>query len=33
VFVPVEDEETIAKLSGEQTIDSVRLYVVAIGWV
>jgi hypothetical protein len=33
VFVPVEDEETLAKLSGEQTIDGVRLYGVAIGWV
>jgi hypothetical protein len=33
VFVPVEDEETLAKLSGEQTIDGVRLYVAAIGWV
>jgi hypothetical protein len=33
VFVPVEDEETLAKLSGEQTLDGVRLYVMAIGWV
>jgi len=29
----VEDEETLAKLSGEQTLDGVRLNVVAIGWV
>ncbi len=33
VFVPVEDEEILAQLSGEQTIDGVRLHVAAIGWV
>ncbi len=33
VFVPVEDENILAKLSGEQTIDGVRLHVTAIGWV
>ena len=32
VFVPVEDEDILAKLSGEQTIDGVRLHTVAIGW-
>jgi len=33
VFAPVEDEKILAQLSGEQTIDGVRLHVVAIGWV
>lgn len=33
VFTPVEDEETLAKLSGKSIIDEVRLNVVAIGWV
>jgi hypothetical protein len=32
LFVPVEDEETLARLSGEQKIDGVRLTVTAIGW-
>ncbi len=33
VFVPVEDEEILAQLSGERTVDGVRLHVAAIGWV
>jgi len=33
VFVPLEDENILAKLSGEQTINGIRLNVTAIGWV
>jgi len=33
LFVPVEDEEVLGKLSGEECIDVVRVTVVAIGWV
>jgi len=33
VFVPSEDEKILARLSGEQTVDDVRLHVAAIGWV
>ncbi|QTA81433.1 AAA ATPase-like domain-containing protein [Desulfonema limicola] len=33
VFVPVEDEEILTKLSSSQTIDGVKLDVTAIGWV
>ena len=33
VFVPVDDEEVLAKLSDERTIDGVRVVVSAIGWV
>ncbi len=32
LFVPVEDEEVLGKLSGEEIIDGVRVTVVAIGW-
>ncbi len=32
VFVPIEDEETLAKLSGVRTVEGVRLTVVAVGW-
>ena len=32
LFVPVEDEEVLKKLSGEQEIDEVRTTVAAIGW-
>ena len=32
VFVQEDNEETLAKLSGVQTVDGVRLDVVAIGW-
>ena len=32
LFVPVEDEDVIEKLSGEQVIDGVRVTVVAIAW-
>lgn len=33
VFLPVEDETVLEKLSGEATINTVRVQVVAIGWV
>ncbi|MCP4112233.1 MAG: hypothetical protein GY749_43040 [Desulfobacteraceae bacterium] len=33
VFVPVEDEEVLKQLSGEQIIDSIRVDVIAVGWV
>ena len=33
LFVPVENEEVLAKLSGEEVIDGVTVTVVAIGWV
>ncbi|QTA83437.1 AAA ATPase-like domain-containing protein [Desulfonema limicola] len=33
VFVPVEDEEILQKLSSSQTIESIKLDVTAIGWV
>ena len=33
VFIPVEDETILAKLSGENAIDGVLVSVVAIGWV
>ncbi|WP_207691474.1 AAA-like domain-containing protein [Desulfonema limicola] len=33
VFVPVEDEEILQKLSSSQTIDQIKLDVTAIGWV
>lgn len=33
VFVPVLDEEVLAKLSSRQTINNLEVTVVAIGWV
>ena len=33
VFIPVEDETVLEKLSGEVMIEGVRVTVVAIGWV
>jgi len=33
LFIPVEDETVLEKLSREETIDGVRVTVVAIGWV
>ena len=33
LFVPVKDEEVLAKLSGEEVIEDVKVTVVAIGWV
>jgi hypothetical protein len=33
VFVPVEDETVLEKLSGETDIDGVNAFVSAIGWV
>ncbi|QTA82408.1 AAA ATPase-like domain-containing protein [Desulfonema limicola] len=33
VFVPVEDEEILEKLSSSQTIEGIKLDVSAIGWV
>lgn len=33
MFLPVEDETVLEKLSGEETIDGVQLTVVAVGWV
>jgi len=32
LFVPSKDEEVLQKLSGEQTIDGIRVIVVPIGW-
>ncbi|QTA78067.1 NTP hydrolase p-loop-containing [Desulfonema limicola] len=32
VFVPVEDEEILQKLSSSQTIEGIKLDVTAIGW-
>ncbi len=32
LFVPVRDEAVLAKLSGESSVDGVRVAVVAIGW-
>jgi hypothetical protein len=32
LFVPVEDEEVLDKLSGEEEIDGVKVSVVAVGW-
>jgi hypothetical protein len=33
VFLPVDDETVLEQLSGEETIDAVRVTVCAIGWV
>ncbi len=33
IFVPVEDETVLEKLSGDATIDTIQVHVVAIGWV
>ena len=33
VFIPVEDETVLAKLSGKQRLYGVQVHVVAIGWV
>ncbi len=33
VFVPVEDETVLEKLSGEEVIQGVRVIVAAIGWM
>lgn len=33
LFVPVEDETVLEKLSGETVIDGVNVMVSAIGWV
>ncbi|MBF0120183.1 MAG: AAA-like domain-containing protein [Desulfobacterales bacterium] len=33
VFVPVEDENILAKISGEEMIDYINVKVAAIGWV
>jgi hypothetical protein len=33
MFIPVEDETVLEKLSRQETIDGVRVTVVAIGWV
>ncbi len=33
MFIPVEDKTVLEKLSREETIDGVRVTVVAIGWV
>ncbi len=32
LFVPVDDESILAKLSGEHDVDGVRVVVTAIGW-
>ncbi|SLM32558.1 conserved hypothetical protein [Desulfamplus magnetovallimortis] len=33
IFVPLEDEDVLLKLSGQDQIDGIMLNVVAIGWV
>lgn len=33
IFLPVEDETVLEKLSGEEVIDGVHVKVMAIGWV
>ena len=33
LFVPVEDDKTLGKLSSSESVDGVRLHVTAIGWV
>ena len=33
VLIPTEDEEVLEKLSNEEDIEGVRVYVAAIGWV
>ncbi len=33
LFVPVDDESVLEKLSGEEHIDGVRVMVTAIGWI
>jgi hypothetical protein len=33
VFLPLEDETVLAKLSGQTVIGGVQVTVVAIGWV
>ncbi len=33
LFVPVEDEEILQKLSGKDVIDNIKVNVCAIGWV
>jgi hypothetical protein len=32
LFVPVEDEDVLGKLSGVETIEGVEVSTVAIGW-
>jgi len=32
LLVPSEDDEALARLSGETVIEGVRVAVVAIGW-
>ncbi|MDM8539281.1 hypothetical protein QUF70_21205 [Desulfobacterales bacterium HSG17] len=32
LFVPVEDEDVLEKLSGEKVIDMIKVTVVAISW-
>ncbi len=33
LFTPVDDESVLGKLSGEEVIKGVRVFIVAIGWV
>ena len=33
LFTPVEDEDILAALSGEEVINNIRVIVCAIGWV
>ncbi|MFP4419217.1 MAG: AAA-like domain-containing protein [Desulfococcaceae bacterium] len=33
VFVPVEDEDVLGQISGEELVGGVRVLVVAVGWV
>jgi hypothetical protein len=33
MFVPVDDEDVLKELSGEEVIDAVKITVVSIGWV
>ncbi|MCP4400310.1 MAG: hypothetical protein GY801_23755 [bacterium] len=33
VFVPIEDETVLERLSSDATIDTIQVHVAAIGWL
>ncbi len=33
IFVPIDDEDILSKLSGEEIIEDVLVTVIAIGWM
>ncbi|MCP4404382.1 MAG: hypothetical protein GY801_44660, partial [bacterium] len=33
VFIPIEDETVLEKLSGDVTLNTIHVHVAAIGWV